>query len=103
MNIYRLRDNVAESYLALILHENDAVAIRSITDALRQEPMFAERAFDFSLYWVGTEDRLSGRLTPIDPKHVIDVGEIKRSLTEPLPSPSQEPSPSQKPSEKDEN
>ena len=101
MKVYRLRDNVAESYLALILHDNDSVAIRSITDALRQEELFRSRANDFSLYCVGTEDRISGRLTPLDPKHVIDVGEILRSLTEPSPSPSQDPSPSQKPSFKE--
>ena len=94
MFIYRLRDNVAESFLAPILHDNDAVAIRSLSDALRQEEQFFDRAQDFSLYCVGTEDRISGRLTPCDPKHVIDVSEIKSSLTEPAPSPSPNVSPS---------
>ena len=103
MKIYRLRDNVAESYLAPILHDNDAVCIRSLSEALRQEQMFAERASDFSLYCVGTEDRISGRLTPMDPKHVIDVGEILSSLTEPMPSPSPEPFPSHTPSENKED
>lgn len=80
MKIFSMRDNQAEAFNTPFFRATEGVAIREITTHISKDEIMSAHPVDFSLYNIGTFDTVSGRLTPCDPKHVIDMTELAESI-----------------------
>lgn len=76
MQIMSIYDNKAESFANPFTRPTTGIAIRDITDGLASDDQMSKNAKDFSLHSIGRFDPISGRITPNDPKHVIDISEL---------------------------
>lgn len=80
---FRFRDHKAEMFQDVWMSVNEATAFRNVQDLLRAGTMPRAYAADFSLWIVGEDDPLSGRVLPYDaPKHLIDVVELLEGIDE---------------------
>lgn len=59
---------------------NASTAIRETMEHISSGRLPANYASDFALFQVATFDPESGRVTPMDPKHVIDCLEIVKDV-----------------------
>lgn len=70
---YSVYDKVSKIYQQPFLQHNDAMAVRSIGDAVRKDEIFSTHAKDFALYLVGAFNEETGELTPVEPRKVIEL------------------------------
>lgn len=76
MDIFALMDTKAEAAREPFPSVNAATALRAIEAEIKDGRMPTLFACDFALYHVGRFDPISMRITPIDPKHIIDLREF---------------------------
>lgn len=77
MIIIAIHDRAAETYQNPIVRPTAAAAVREVHDLLKQDEKMAEHAEDYTLVQLGTFDFDSGRITPQDPKVIIDFTSCK--------------------------
>ena len=70
---YSVYDKVSKIYQQPFLQHNDAMAVRSIGDAVKKDEIFSAHAKDFALYLVGAFNEETGELTPVEPRKVIEL------------------------------
>lgn len=83
MDIFALMDMKAEAARDPFPSVNAATALRAIEEEMRAGRMPTSFASDFALYHVGRFDPISMRLTPIDPKHILDLVELVHAMEPP--------------------
>ena len=66
--IYTIRDEVSLLYMALQLNENSAVAIRNFDYAMSKNDMMNFRPEDFSLWYLGEYDDVTGIVSSVPPQ-----------------------------------
>ena len=76
MQILSIHDTKAEAFSNPFVRPTLGIAIREITDSFSNDELMRNNPIDFSLYQIGTFDPSSGRITPCDPEHVIDIVEF---------------------------
>lgn len=79
-NIYCVRDEkmVSNLYGAIMLQENDDIAMRGFADALGDpDSMWAKHPSDFSLWCVGTYYMATGEIIP-ELRKVCDAAQFVR-------------------------
>lgn len=81
MQIYSVRDNVAEAYLQPFFSVNAGSAIRSLQMVVNDSNHdFHKNASDYSLWSLGQFDDATGVLTPnADPSRILNLAELKKS------------------------
>lgn len=77
--IFSIRDTKANAYLTPFFMNNEAMAIRAITDLANDiEHSFCKHSEDYALYSLGVYDDATGKLEVLDaPLHVVNVVELK--------------------------
>lgn len=75
-NLYSLYDVVAESYSAPNMSLSDGVVIRDLSSLISLDPKFRGTAKDLRLFCIGKFDVISGEITPIQRRLVIDLKEL---------------------------
>lgn len=79
--LYCIYDTVSNAYHAPIPAVNDNVAIRNFSVNFADEKsVFALKAEDFRLMYVGTFDFTTGEIVYCDPKLVIDGVSARNSI-----------------------
>ncbi|GMO63830.1 MAG: hypothetical protein Ta2A_11280 [Treponemataceae bacterium] len=66
VNLYTIYDTAAERSAPVFESVNDATAARSTRQWLKDQLVA-----DYALFWVGTRDISTGRLTAGDPRNVV--------------------------------
>jgi len=84
MNIYSIRDDIAQFFIAPFLAENDGHAKRMFVSSMGDS--FPHRS-DFKLYRVGSFDTENGLVTPEDPALVLAGFSIPIDLDPRAPQP----------------
>lgn len=76
MQIFGIKDVQTDTFGLPLCRVTQGVAIREISNGMLQDENLTLNARDFSLYKLGDYDEQSGRLTPCDPKHIVDFTEL---------------------------
>lgn len=74
LGIYTVRDEPSQAFMALQVHDNDELAIRSFDFAMSSNEMMKFRPEDFSLWYVGDYDSTTGIIEGRAPK-ILKRGE----------------------------
>lgn len=74
--VYTVRDEPSQNFMQLQLHDNDELAIRGFDFAMQSNEMMKFKPEDFSLWYLGNYDSVTGILEPQNPR-VIKRG-VKR-------------------------
>lgn len=67
LGIYTVRDEASTLFMALQTNDNNDVAIRSFDYAMASNEMMKFRPEDFSLWYLGDYDNVTGVVTAKDP------------------------------------
>lgn len=74
MKIFTIFDSKAVAYLQPFFSKTEGTAIREIKLAANQEgSQFKKYAEDYSLFNIGEFNEITGKITSIDPIHIINV------------------------------
>lgn len=65
--VYTVRDEASTLFMPLQVNENNDVAMRSFDYAMEKNDMMAFRPQDFSLWYVGDYDNVTGVINGKDP------------------------------------
>lgn len=65
--VYTVRDEASTLFMPLQVNDNNDVAMRSFDYAMDKNDMMAFRPQDFSLWYVGDYDNVTGVITSKDP------------------------------------
>lgn len=79
LNIYSIRDNLAEIFHRPFFETNNATAIRAFSDTADKQPHIE----DYSLYLVGEWNDQNGQIVPCEPQRIfsgLDVKQVEREL-----------------------
>lgn len=73
IGVYAILDKAADTYSRPFVYATDAVAIRELSGEVRNpESIYNKHTRDFSLYYFGTYDDMSGRFDLLpEPRFVI--------------------------------
>jgi hypothetical protein len=80
--LYSIYDKKANSFSTLILEINDGIAIRSITDFIKQNPNSApaQHPEDFKLMRLGSWDQSEGELYNDGNDTILELKTVKQTL-----------------------
>lgn len=67
MNLYTVKDSVAEEFGPLFQAKNDGVATRMFLELLKQ----TKQPFEYKLFMVGQFDHDTGLIDPVSPEPVV--------------------------------
>lgn len=74
--LFRYRDLKAQCFEPVWQSVNSATAIRETQDHIEAGRISRTYASDYALYQVAEEDNVTGRVTPCEPKHILDLTEL---------------------------
>lgn len=83
LSVYSLHDTVARSFNKPFVQVNDAVAVRSLKDAMRNDKTLLDNAGDYVLHLVGQWNDDTGVLSEHAPSIVVvNCGALAQELAE---------------------
>lgn len=88
MNLYSVRDNLAEVFNKPFTEINDATAKRVFSDSIQENP----HKDDFTLYFLGFYNDNSGTIENVTPLRILNGTEVKLntpSMQNQIPTPGQ--------------
>ena len=72
-NIYTVYDIKAQVFMNPMFTFNHEAAIRTFTDCVNQQDhAFYQHPEDYQLFFLGTYDQDTGKITPVGPEHIAD-------------------------------
>lgn len=75
--MFSVFDSVVETFNAPFCAANEAEAKRMITGSMSDQSLLFENAGDYTVFYVGDFDLESGVVSPIEPRHVCRVSELR--------------------------
>lgn len=71
INVYALRDRIAETFRSVTLNESDALEKRNLAFAVNNDMQFQFICKDMELYQIAALDNKSGEIVPVIPARLV--------------------------------